>query len=109
MAANESTVKKNGVLSNKQAFMVAVISAFLGSAGGPVVLSNLLGWNPYRSDPFTGTEGKLLERRLTSLEKHIDNHPDETKQFDRRIIELEIRLQVIIDNQQRILQKLEKF
>lgn len=108
MAANESAVKKNGTLSGKQAFVVAIISAFLGSAGGPVLLSNVFDWNPYRSDPFTGTEGKLLERRLASLERHTNNHPDQTLQFDRRIVALEVRLQVIIDNQQRIIEKLDK-
>lgn len=107
MAANDSVVKKNG-LSSRQAFVVAIVSAFLGSAGGPVLLSNVFDWNPYRSDPFTGTEGKLLERRLASLERHTNNHPDQTLQFDRRIVALEVRLQVIIDNQQRIIEKLDK-
>lgn len=105
MAANDSVVKKNG-LSSRQAFVVAILSAFLGSAGGPVLLSNLFNFNPYRTDPFTGAEGKILERRLASLESHMKNHPDQQGQFDRRITTLEVKLDVLISNQQRILDRL---
>lgn len=100
--------RANGGLSNRQAFGVAILSAILGSTGGPLLVSNVLGFNPYRPDPFTAQDGRIHDSRIQRLEEHVKNHPDQTKQFERRIIELEIRLQVIIDNQQRILERLSK-
>jgi hypothetical protein len=65
-----------------------------------------------RPDPYTGTQGAALEERVDGLEDevhyHFNNHPDVTNEFDRRITRLETQIELILSNQQRILQRLER-
>lgn len=106
--ANGNDVVKNGKrngLSYRQTFVVATISAVLSGSALPWLLSSI-GVNPYRPAAFTSHDGKVLERRIESLEAHLTNHPDQTGQFDRRITTLEVKLDVLISNQQRILDRL---
>ena len=111
----EDTKKQNG---NGKAFLhgngngfrnsilVAVASAIVGGTGGPVLLLKL---NPsaLRPDPYTGTQGLVLETRIEALEYHTRNHPDAAGQFDRRITTLEANQNIILANQIRILEKLD--
>lgn len=105
---------KTSELKPRHALIVAIISAVVGSAGGPFVLVKL-GVNPYRHDPATGTEVKLLENRLSAVEGHVKNHPDEKGDFDARIYEnraeikvINSQLDTIIQNQGRILGRLDR-
>ena len=61
--------KPNGV-TTKSALAVAIVSALLGGAGGPLLLVKF-GYDPFRPDPFTGTDGKLLSARVAALETHV--------------------------------------
>ena len=71
----------NGGFLNGQrnVLLVAVVSAILGSTGGPFILVKL-GINPYRQDAYTSTEAREHrasdERRFTALEGHVLIHPD---------------------------------
>jgi hypothetical protein len=51
--------------------LAMVLVLILGSVGGSI--SSLI--SPPRPDPFTGTEGKELDRRLTKLEDRVDSYP----------------------------------
>ena len=90
----------------KRSIVVAIVSAILGSTGGPFVLTKF-GINPYRTDPATGTEIRLLEEKVGRLENHVNYHPDATLRFDTRITVVETNQQIIIRNQERIMDKLD--
>lgn len=102
---------KNG--SRYAPIAVAAIGAFLGSFGTVgVYLGTPLGQEIARPDPFTGTQGASLTARVSHLEKdlsgHIGNHPDAINQFDRRIATLEAQYAIILQNQVRIIDRLDK-
>lgn len=94
-----------GNLNGKHAFIVALVSAIIGGAGGPLLLVQLGGDSLFRQDPFTGEEGKQLK---TQLEYHFRNHPDITNEFDTRITTLEAQNAIIISNQNRIFDRLDR-
>ena len=92
---------------------IAVLSALLASGGTiGVVFNTSAGERIARPDPFTGTQGASLEERVNHIEgdlgSHLSRHPDETNQFDRRIATLEAQYAIILQNQARILDRLEK-
>ena len=92
---------------------IAIVSAFIGSGGGIALVYNTdAGQSLTRPDPFTGSEGASLEERVNHIEgdlgSHLSRHPDETNQFDRRIATLEAQYAIILQNQARILDRLEK-
>jgi hypothetical protein len=91
----------------KRAIIVAIASAIIGGAGGPFLLIKFGGAEFVRPDPYTGSQARILESRVQTLERHVDNHPDVVNKFDRRITILEVKLQQIIFNQERIIEKLE--
>ena len=99
-------VMKDG-LNRRNALVVAVLSAILGSTGGPFVLTKF-GVNPYRVDPATGTEVRLLQDKVKRLQNHVDFHPDVVNKFETRITAVETNQLVIIRNQERILDKLDQ-
>lgn len=111
MAANENSVKKSG-LSYRQTVVVAVVSAVLSGSGVPWFLS-ALGVNPFRPDPFTRSDGLVLERRIEKLEGHVDRHPD----VELRAAIADLRAEasaakserlLIIKNQDRMMQRLDR-
>lgn len=56
-------------------FWSIFVGFLLAGAGGG--LGGSIAWNkidPPRPDPFTGTEGQELERRITALERKLDAH-----------------------------------
>ena len=92
--------------------LIAILGAILGSSGSIfVVFGTPLGQSVARPDPFTGTQAASLIadiRRVESdIDMHITRHPDKLNQFDRRITTLEVQFSQILDNQTRILNKLD--
>lgn len=113
MASEDETKVKSNGLSTKHTLVVAIVSAVLGSTGGPYLLDRLLGFNPYRADPFTGTEAALLASRLERIEDHVENHPDVELRASIALIRADIaearaEREQIIRNQDRILDRLDK-
>lgn len=93
-------------------FIVAVLGAFLGSTGTiAVYLGTPLGQEIARPDPFTGSQAARLEARLDEIDRdihnHLERHPDVQNQFDRRIATLEAQYAIILQNQGRILDRIE--
>ena len=93
--------------------LVALISAVLASGSTiGVVFNTPVGQGLARPDPYTGTQAASLEARVNYIEKsvtgHIIAHPDEVNQFDRRIATLEAQYSIILANQNRIIEKLDK-
>lgn len=84
-----------------------VLAGTIGSGGGVFIYMQNLGADQLqqmaRPDPATGSELRQIRK---NLQRHLDNHPDIVNQFDRRITRLEIRLETIIKNQNRILERL---
>lgn len=97
--------QNSGMLNGKRAFILALVSAIVGGAGGPLLLVKLNGPSVFRPDAFTGSQGAALEKQL---EYHIKNHPDALHNFDRRITKLETQNEIIIKNQFRILDRIER-
>ena len=92
---------------------VAVLSALLASGGTiGVVFNTSAGEQLARPDPFTGSQGASLEARVEHIEKdlndHVLRHPSDENQFDRRIATLEAQYAIILQNQARILDRLDK-
>jgi len=106
--ANGNGKKLGDGLSGRSALIVAVISAIFGSISGPMLLVRFGGETVVAPDRFTGEEAALLTARVRHLEKHLVNHPDQANQFDRRITTLEVQYAIILDNQSRILDRLDK-
>lgn len=84
------------------------IAAVMSGVGGSFVWLDTVGPNIVRPDPAYGSEIRVLEHRLTALEYHIQNHPDVTNKFDSRIAVLETHYDIIINNQVRIMDRLDK-
>jgi len=92
---------------------VGIISAILGSSGGiALVFNSPFGQKITRPDPYTGTQAATLNARVEHLEdditEHLVRHPDEINQFDRRIATLEAQYAMILQNQARMLDRLER-
>jgi hypothetical protein len=92
--------------------IIAVLGAFLGSTGTiAIYLGTPLGQEMARPDPFTGSQAARLEARLDEIDRdihfHLEQHPDATGQFDRRIATLEAQYAIILQNQGRILDRIE--
>lgn len=93
--------------------LIGVVAAAIGSTGTVAIYLNTdIGQSVARPDPFLGAQGRVLESRIAALEQinrsHISNHPDAVNQFDRRISQLEARVELILANQSRILDRLER-
>jgi hypothetical protein len=100
-----------GVLNgSRNAIVVAVVSAILGSTGGPFLLVKL-GVNPYREDAYTSSMADQHEevdgRRFEALERHVRNHPSETGKFENRIATLEAQNALILIQLDRIINRLD--
>ena len=110
MGNSDHNDKRNG---NWTPIAIAAVSALVGSGGGVALVFNTdLGQNMARPDPFTGSDGAALEQRVEHVEQelydHTHNHPDVTNEFDRRITRLETQISIMIQNQERILSRLDK-
>ena len=92
--------------------VVGIVCAVLGSSGGVALVFNTpIGEGITRPDPFTGTQGAALISSVVRVESQIDdhlhNHPSDVNQFDRRIATLEAQYAIILQNQGRILDRLD--
>jgi len=89
-----------------------LIGAVLSGAGGNYIWMRNVGPEVLAPDRFTGTQGTALIERVERLENRIGTHefthPDKANQFDRRIATLEAQYVIILQNQQRILDRLER-
>ena len=93
---------KNG--SKWTPVVVAIVGAFLGSAGTiSIYLGTPTGQKLARPDPYTGTQAAALEDKLND---HLQSHPD--RLLDIRVTRLETQYTIILNNQQRILDRLER-
>ena len=106
MANGHSNKLGNG-LNGRSAFFVATLGAIFGGFSGPLLLVKFGGDSVVRPDPFTGTQGQQIEKRVTALESHVDNHPDQTGRFDARLTALEAQFTIILNNQERIIRRLD--
>lgn len=92
--------------------IIAVVGAAIGSSGGLALVFNTDAGKDFRPDPFTGAEGASLTTRVghleTELSEHLNNLPADINQFDRRIAVLESQYLLILQNQGRILDRLDK-
>lgn len=86
--------------------LVAIVSAILGSTGGPLLLVKL-GVNPYREDAYTSTmaasDAEKDTLRMNNMQKEIDtlflhvyHHPDATGRFESRLSTLEAQVAVVL-------------
>ena len=115
---NGNSRKITDGLNGRSALIVAIVGAIFGSISGPVLLVKFGGDSVVAPDRFTGTQGQLLEARITTLEtghaalrsnqvRHFSEHPDQTGRFDARLTALEAQLAIMLANQQRIMTMLE--
>ena len=90
--------------------IVAIIGTFGAGAGANYLLISRSGTlqDLARPDPFTGSQAAAIAARVTSLEYHVKNHPDMAGRFDARITRLEAQYTIILANQERILDRLDK-
>ena len=101
---------RNG--NNRHPVLAVVLGAVLGGSGSiGIFLGTPIGESVARPDPFTGSQGAKLTQRVLHLEEdvgaHLTHHPDAENQFDRRIATLEAKFDVILQNQGRILDRLD--
>jgi len=92
--------------------LVAIVAAAVGSLGTvSIYLGTPIGQEIARPDPFTGTQASTLIGRIdyleTNIDTHIRSHPDIENRYDRRIATLEAQYVIILQNQQRILDRLD--
>ena len=112
MANGEYDKKRNGDI--RHPVLAVVLGALLGGGGSiGVFLSTPVGQEFARPDPFTGSQGAKLIQRVSHIEEdvanHLSHHPDAENQFDRRIATLEAQYAIILQNQGRILDRLDSF
>ena len=110
MANGEYDKKRNG--DYRHPVLAVVLGSILGGGGTlGVFLGTPVGQDIARPDPFTGSQGAELIQRVIHIEedvtKHLSHHPDAENQFDRRIATLEAQYAIILQNQGRILDRLD--
>ena len=111
MANGEYNKKRNG--DYRHPVLAVVLGSIIGGGGTiGVFLGTPVGQNFARPDPFTGSQGAQLMQQVLHIEEdlneHLTHHPDVENQFDRRIAMLEAKFELIIVNQNRILERLDK-
>ena len=86
--------------------LVAIVSACLGGGStGAIYLATPAAQKLARPDPATGTELRELEKEVR---EHLRAHPDQINRFDARLTALEAQYVIILSNQARILDRLDK-
>jgi len=100
-----------GILNgSRNAVVAAVLSAILGSTGGPFLVVKL-GVNPYRADAYTSTQATQHmvedERRFNALERHVYDDEIAMRQSSTRIATLEAQNELILIQLNRILTRLD--
>lgn len=87
------------------------IGAVLSGGGGTYAWLNTAGPEMVAPDRYTGSQAAALIARVGRIEsdisQHITHHPDDVNQFDRRIATLEAQYAIILQNQARILDRLD--
>ncbi len=81
------------------------IGAVLSGAGGNYLWMRNVAPEVVAPDRFTGTEADALEFKIDT---HLANHPDIEYRFDARLTALEAQYAIILTNQQRILDRLDR-
>ncbi len=79
--------------------LIAVLGSGLGAGGGLYVGSTMTPAQIQeiaRPDPFTGTQGQVLERRIIDLERRMSNIENQIR--DEHLHELEDRLERLEDS-----------
>ena len=110
MASGAQNRERND--DHRHPLLAVIVGSILGGGGTiGVFLGTPAGKSFARPDPFTGTEGAQLKQRVVHIEQdvsdHLNNHPDVENQFDRRIATLEAQYAIILQNQGRILDRLD--
>jgi len=100
---SEHTKKPNG---NKfTPVLVAIIGAFIGSSSTVAVYVNTpLGQKITRPDPFTGSQAAVLISRI----EHLEDEAGQVSQLSLRTAVLESQYANILQNQIRILDRLDQ-
>lgn len=105
------------VLTGRNALVVALVSALVGGAGGPLLLVKFGGPNIFRQDPYTQSmaeaDRKVLESRVATLERHVNYHPDTElraaiNELTAEAAAAKSERALIIKNQDRIIQQLDR-
>lgn len=103
----------NGVNGFRPVLMAFYLAgAVLSGAGGNYLWLRSTGPEVVRPDPFTGSEARQLRAELDTarrqLRYHLENHPDIQNRFDARLTALEAQYAIMIANQERILNRLDR-
>lgn len=87
------------------------LGAVLSGSGGVYAWLRTSSPEIVAPDRYTGTQAAALIRRVERLEKdtdhHLNQHPDITNRFDARLSALEAQYGLILQNQGRILDRLD--
>ena len=110
--------KGDAVGSKWHPLAIAIISAMLGSSGGVALVYNTdIGQSITRPDPFTGSQGAALSTEVQylkeSVDGHLQNHPDgelsaRMSLAEVNISRLQAQFELILANQDRIINRLDK-
>lgn len=109
--------RNNGERGHKWTpIVIAVVGAAFGSLSTvSIYLGTPVGQEIARPNPWTSLQAKAahdaLTDRISHIESdvadHLEHHPDRENQFDRRIATLEAQYAIILQNQARILDRLD--
>jgi len=103
MTALNGNNGKNGL---KPVFLALYfLGVVLSGSGGTYVWLRTTGPEMVAPDRFTGTEAAALKLEIN---QHIRSHPDQENRFDARITRLEAQYTIILANQARILDRLDR-
>lgn len=106
-----SEEKKGFLGDTRNAALVAIVSAILGSTGAPFILVKF-GINPYRPNAYTADMAKarqsIVDLRLDSLEAHHDEWDAAILALQREASAAAKEREQLLRNQERILDRLEK-
>lgn len=88
------------------------LGAVVSGAGGNYLWLRSTGPEVVRPDPFTGSDARQLQSEIDTTRRqfryHIENHPDIENRFDARLTALEAQFVILIANQERILNRLDR-
>ena len=86
--------------------IAAVLASLSGSGSGVYLYMKNIGPGQLqtmaRPDPATGTEMRRLDSKV---DYHLQNHPDVTNRFDGRLIKLEVKLEILEDKMDQLLEQ----
>lgn len=87
------------------------LGALVSGVGGNFLWLRSTGPEVVAPDRFTGTQAASLIRRVdhieSAIDRHVERHPETMNRFDARLSALEAQYQLILQNQSRILDRLD--